>query len=67
MNLIVYPRLSTRSRRAMLRLKRRSGKPCVYTPHGDLLDRLVGELKLSKEQVLEQIKQERQYLIKVLS
>jgi len=66
MNLLLYPLLSTRSRRALLKTKNRGQRDYVYNPRGNLLERLATETGLSKAQVYDQLLQEREYLIKQL-
>jgi len=63
MDLVIYPLLGTTSRRAMIREKSRFGRPYVYRPRGNLLDRLSAETGMSKEAVSQQIARERQQLI----
>jgi hypothetical protein len=63
MDIIIYPLLGTTSRRAMVREKSRFGRPYVYRPRGNLLDRLSTETGMSKNAVLRQIARERQQLI----
>ncbi len=63
MDIVIYPLLGTTSRRAMVREKSRFGRPYVYRPRGNLLDRLSAETGMSKEAVLRQIARERQHLI----
>jgi len=63
MDLVIYPLLGTTSRRAMVREKSRFGRPYVYRPRGNLLDRLSTETGMSKNAVLRQIARERQQLI----
>ena len=60
---IAYARLSTRSRRAMLRTTTKFGQPYRYRPRSTLVQRLQTELGMTYEQVLDQIERERQYLI----
>lgn len=64
--LLVWPLLSTRSKRAMLRTKKKWGHPVTYYPRQRLLQRLSEELKMSKEQVLDQIDTEQAFLLKHL-
>ena len=60
----LYTRLSTRSRRALVRQKKRgSGKPYYYSPRGTLLERLSRETGLSMEQVYNGLLELRQKLI----
>lgn len=63
MKIIIYPLLGTTSRRAMVRENGKWGKPYVYRPRGDLLDRLSIDTGMPKDSVLRQIERERQYLI----
>jgi hypothetical protein len=63
MDIVIYPLLGTTSRRAMVREKSRFGRPYVYRPRGNLLDRLSTETGMSKNAVLRQIARERQQLI----
>jgi hypothetical protein len=62
MNLILYPKLSTRSKKALIRKSGRWGKPYDYTPRGHLLTRLANETGLTVEQVWIQLQKEREYL-----
>jgi hypothetical protein len=64
MELLLYERLSTRSRRALLRAKKQFGKTYHYSPRSDLLDRLSQETGMSIEQVYQQLKRERAYLLR---
>jgi hypothetical protein len=63
MQLKAYPRLSTRSRRAIKREKTNFGKPYQYIPKGRLLVRLSRELGIGKEAVYNLLMQERAYLL----
>lgn len=64
MNLILFPLLCTRSRRAIRRnIKGSYGKPYVYNPRGDLIENLANKTGMSKERVYEQLMRERRYLI----
>jgi hypothetical protein len=63
MDFVIYPLLGTTSRRAMVREKSRFGRPYVYQPRGNLLDRLSAETGMTKNAVLRQIARERQQLI----
>jgi hypothetical protein len=63
MELLLYPKLSTRSRRAIRKEKGRWGHPYDYRPRGNLLSRLAFETGLSKEQVYDQLLKERHYLL----
>jgi len=66
MNLLLYPLLSTCSKRSLLKTKNRGQRDYLYNPRGKLLERLATETGLSKAQVYEQLLQEREYLIKKL-
>lgn len=63
MVLIAYARMCTRSRRAMNRGETRRGKPYYYRPRISLINRLSRELGMSREQVLDQIQREREFLL----
>jgi hypothetical protein len=67
MDLIFYPQLGTRSRRALLRTNRRGFKKAdehVYRPKGTLLVRLARESGMDISQVALQLQKERAYLLK---
>lgn len=68
MQLICYPRLSTCSKRAIIRRKarrgRNRGKTYHYRPRRMLIDRLQAELNMSQSAVLRQIAQERLFLLR---
>jgi hypothetical protein len=63
MNLTLYPKLSTRSKKALTRKSGRWGKPYNYQPRGNLLTRLARETGLTVEQVWMQLQKEREYLM----
>jgi hypothetical protein len=63
MNLTLYPKLSTRSKKALTRKNGRWGKPYNYRPRGTLLQRLARETGLTIEQVWTQLEKEREYLM----
>ena len=66
MDLIFYPRLGTRSRRALLRTNRRGFKKAdehIYRPKGTLLLRLSRKTGMSVSQVEAQLQKERVYLL----
>jgi len=67
MELKIYPLLSLKSQKALIRTKRtyrnRWGHPYDYEPNGQLLTRLSAQLQMSKEQVREQLLKERKYLL----
>lgn len=67
MNLIFYPQLGTRSKRALIRRTRQTHKgprPHTYRPKGTLLNRLSRETGMTTDQVYAQLQKERAYLIK---
>ncbi len=64
MQLELFPRLSTRSRRAILRTKKKYGRPYTYRPRGDLLERLAQETRKTREAVYRQLLAEREFLLK---
>lgn len=68
MELICYPRLSTRSKRAIIRRKarrgRNRGKTYHYRPRQTLVKRLEAELNMSQSAVLQQIALERLFLLR---
>lgn len=63
--LILYPQLSTRSRRAILKTKKSFGHPYRYQPRGDLLERLARTNGMTKDQVYMQLLEERQTLLRL--
>ena len=67
MELLFWPKLGTRSRRALTRRTRqthRGLKPHSYSPKGTLLQRLARENGMTVEQVYAQLQKERAYLLK---
>jgi hypothetical protein len=63
MELILYPRLNLRSKRAILRTKKRWGHPVRYSPRQVLVERLAEELQMTPDQVLSQLQKERDFLL----
>jgi hypothetical protein len=66
MELLFYPKLGTRSRRALVRRTRRNhrgSQPHNYSPKGTLLQRLARETGMTIEQVYSQLQKERTYLL----
>lgn len=63
MELILYPKLSTCSRRAIRRVNGRWGTPYEYKPRGNLIRRLSEETGYSMEWVADRLMEERTYLI----
>ncbi|HEY9657739.1 MAG TPA: hypothetical protein V6C65_04680 [Allocoleopsis sp.] len=66
MRLIIYPKLSTCSKRSFIRLRGRFGNPHLYHPRIDLIRRLQYELGWTELQVLSRIEEEREYLLQHL-
>lgn len=65
MELRLYYKLGTQSRRAIRRSKTRYGRPYEYRPRGNLIRRLANETGQSYEQVLDQLMEERRELIRL--
>jgi len=66
MDLIFYPKLGTRSKRALTRRFKATGSretTAVYRPKGTLLTRLSRESGMTVSQVAEQLHKERHYLL----
>jgi hypothetical protein len=63
MELLIYPLLSTRSRRAISRARGKYGRPYDYRPRIDLINNLAADLRMSQDQVLDQIKRERDFIL----
>jgi len=55
--------LSTRSRRAIRKRQGRFGKPYMYSPRGNLLERLSTKLNISKSEAYNQLMKEREFLL----
>ena len=55
--------MNLRSRRAILRIRKRWGHPVNYSPRRALVERLADELNLSTEAVLVQLQKEREFLL----
>lgn len=64
MKLIIYPRLSTRSKRAIVKTTKQWGHFHRYEPKPELLQRLSQELGWTEQEVLQQIREERAWLLK---
>ncbi len=64
MKMIIYPKLCTRSKNAMKRLRSKWGTIYNYSPRLDLVRRLCYELGLDEEAIYEQIAKERDFLLK---
>jgi hypothetical protein len=65
MELELYFRLGTSSKRAMLKTKGRFGRDYVYRPRGDLLKRLSSETGRPIEAIYHQLQREREYLLRM--
>ena len=63
MNLILYSKLGTDSKKALSRKTGKWGNPYLYRPRGSLLERLAKETGMSVSQVRSQLEKEREYLI----
>jgi len=63
MNLTLYPRLSTRSKKALTKKNGYWGTPYVYRARGHLLERLARETGMTINQVRSQLEKEREYLL----
>lgn len=63
--IILYPKLSTRSKRAILKIKKRYGRLYHYKPKGILLERLAKETGWTIDQVHDQLLRERAVLLKL--
>jgi hypothetical protein len=66
MTILLYPRLSTCSKRALMKTKKRWGYSYSYNPKGNLLQRLSNETGMTIEQVYHQLQAERVELLKDL-
>lgn len=69
MQLLLYPRLSTRSKRALTKKYHRGsqrhapGELVNYNPRARLIERLMRETGMSFDQVVKQLSDERKYLL----
>lgn len=61
---LLYSKLSTRSKRALRRAKKRNGQPYNYSPRGTLLQRLSRQTGLSIDAVYSQLVRERAELLR---
>lgn len=66
MKLVVFPRLSTRSKRALLQDSGKFGWYKAYMPRKKLLERLQRELGMTQAEVIDQVRKERKFLLKIL-
>lgn len=64
MELLLYPKLGTPSRRAMRKAKTHYGRPYEYRPRGNLIRRLSHETGLTPTQVWDRLMEEREYLLR---
>lgn len=60
----LYSMLSTRSKRAIVKTKKRYGRPYHYSPRGDLLERLARQTGDTIEGVYNQLMKERKILLR---
>lgn len=60
----IWHRLSTRSRRAIMKTKKKWGHKYYYKPRGDLLQNISAELKIEIDEVYELLLEIRQELLK---
>jgi len=65
MEVKLYYLLSTRSKRAMVRQRKKWGHAYHYIPRGTLLERLSQETGMSIDQVYTQLMRERAYMIRI--
>jgi len=65
MEIELYYLLSTRSKRAMVRQRKKWGHTYQYRPRGTLLERLSRETGMSIDQVYLQLMRERAYMIRI--
>lgn len=63
MELILYFKLQTKSRRAIQKTTALYGRTYNYRPRGELLVRLSEETGMTREQVYHQLQRERKYLL----
>ena len=63
MDLTLYPKLNTRSKKALTRKNGPWGNLYLYRPRGRLLERLAKETGMTVGQVRSQLEKERDYLI----
>lgn len=64
MKLICYPLLNVRSQKCMVRKKWKWGWNYTYVPRKMLIERLARQLKLTEDDVRNQLAKERQWLLK---
>lgn len=63
MELKIYPLLGTPSKRAFVKEAKRYGRPYRYNPRYQLVQRLAKELNMSQNEVLDQIRKERAWVL----
>lgn len=66
MAILLYPRLSTCSKRALMKTRKQWGHPYHYSPRSNLLQRLSDETGMTIEQVYHQLQAERIELLRDL-
>lgn len=59
-----YSRLSTRSRRAILRQTKKWGHENIYFPRYQLVKNLMTEFNMTENEVLDQLQKEREFLLR---
>ena len=64
MKLILYPRSSTRTRRAFIKIKKKFGHRHYYFPRWIIIERWCRELNWTSDQVIDQFYKERKFLVK---
>jgi len=67
MTLDLYYRLGTCSRRAITKTRKKYGRPYIYRPRGDLLERLAQETGLSLWDVRQKLYEEREELLQQIA
>lgn len=63
LNLELFPLLSTRSRRAICRVRTKGGRPYDYRPRITLIRRLAHETGMSEYEVMEKLREERKRIL----
>lgn len=61
--IFLYPQLSTRSKRAIARVRTKFGHPYDYRPRGNLLERLARNNQMTIDQVYRQLIDERRQIL----
>ncbi|MBL1179444.1 hypothetical protein [Pantanalinema sp. GBBB05] len=66
MQLVIFPRLSTRSKRAFLKQRGKYGRVYYYNPRWPLVERLSRELGMPAHEVIDRAWKEREFILKRL-